>query len=416
MNRALWIKTATFVCSWLLLGGCDSNDRYLEPEIGDQSFISADDQQGNRSQDNEFEEKPSEDAEVGSDEASDGRTVEEGDIYRVLGDNLILNLNSYKGLQVIDFSDPQQPSIVGNYRVSGYPVEMYVVDNQAVVLLNYYQGYYGNRADVEVDSYQGGLVLTVDISDPQNPQPTDAARIPGNIITSRLTRGSGKQALYIAANNYGQSDNQTVVRSFSVGADGTLTQRSTIDLGGYVADIQATTKALLVARHDWTQEGGLSTVALIDITNPDGLMIEGAQVVTQGRVQHKSNMDLYLDVLRVASSSAWSQSNTNHLETFNVSDIHNPIRIDHETFGVDEQLYATLFLKNKAFFVTYLRVDPFHAFSIDDQGQAEEKNEYIVSGWNDFFRPVMGETRLIGIGVDDTRVDHGGEFVRHHRP
>lgn len=51
--------------------------------------------------------------------------------------------------------------------------------------------------------------------------------------------------------------------------------------------------------------------------------------------------------------------------------------------------------------VTYLRQDPFHAFSIADDGSCEERAEFVVSGWNDFLRPVAGGTRLIGIGTDD---------------
>jgi hypothetical protein len=51
--------------------------------------------------------------------------------------------------------------------------------------------------------------------------------------------------------------------------------------------------------------------------------------------------------------------------------------------------------------VTYFRTDPFHAFAIDENGDATEMAEYIVSGWNDFFRPVLDQTRLIGIGVND---------------
>ena len=58
-------------------------------------------------------------------------------------------------------------------------------------------------------------------------------------------------------------------------------------------------------------------------------------------------------------------------------------------------------MQNKAFFVTYLRQDPFHVFTIDDAGQCEEHNEFIVSGWNDFFRAVSDDTRLIGIGRND---------------
>ncbi len=401
MRRAiLWTSLGVFfLVAWAV--GCHDGDSLVpnpDPQPGETEFVSADGRQGQRSPENGYDE----DAELGAaDDSGDDRSVEEGDIYRVLGGDLILNLNNYRGLQVIDFSDVTDPQVIGRQRISGYPVEMYVVGTQAVVLLNNYQGYYGSRTDLDVDSYYGGLVVTVDIADPTDPRITDQARVPGWILTSRLTRGGGKQALYTASNNW-EGDYHTEVRSFAVTAQGEIIERSSIDLGGYVADIQATTEALLVARYDWASDEYHSTVALIDISDPDGFMVEGAEVATEGIVSHKSNMDLYRGVLRVASGGSWSGTRTNHLQTFDVSDIADPLPVDHDSFAPGEDLYATLFLGNKAFFVTYRRVDPFHAFYIDDAGHAVEKAEYIISGWNDFFRPVLDDTRLIGIGVDDT--------------
>ncbi|MCA9564054.1 MAG: beta-propeller domain-containing protein, partial [Myxococcales bacterium] len=73
----------------------------------------------------------------------------------------------------------------------------------------------------------------------------------------------------------------------------------------------------------------------------------------------------------------------------------------HETFGDGQDLYATLFVGNKAFFVTYRRIDPLHAFVIADDGDATEISEFEISGWNDFFKPVFGETRMVGVGIND---------------
>ena len=131
-------------------------------------------------------------------------------------------------------------------------------------------------------------------------------------------------------------------------------------------------------------------------------MIEGDAVTVRGRVQNKFNMDVHGTVLRVVSGNSWSSTtNTNHVETFDASDIHNLKPIDHATFGDNEDLYATLFMEEAAFFVTYRRVDPFHAFEVTPQGMLDEKSEFIVSGWNDYFRPVSAKTRLIGIGKND---------------
>ncbi len=383
-----------------------ANSKPGDNPVGTSDFVSADARSGEQTQGNDRGESDANNnaAAPGAGDGEEERTVEEGDIYRTLSDGRILNLNAYRGLQIININDVSNPQIEGKVRVTGSPVELYVVGQRAFVLMNNWQGYYGSRDDIQVDSYNGGLVMAVDISDPANPRITGQALVPGWIQTSRLTRGNGKEALYVAANDWTSGESRTVVRSFAVSETGAITERTTLDLGGYVADIQATPTRLMVARYDWNRrDGSYSTVSVVDISDEDGFMVEGATIPVEGYIQKKTNMDIHGDVLRVASAGWWGNTNTNHLETFNVADLQNPTRIDHKTFGDNEDLYATLFLGNKAFFVTYRRVDPFHAFEITDEGVATEKSEYIISGWNDWFKPVFGGTRLVGIGVDDAQ-------------
>jgi hypothetical protein len=401
----IFSKTAELVfltVVWVIvqMAGCNSSiTPGVEPEVGQSEFISAYGQgSGRNSLDYGADGEPSE---QGDKNNGDTRTVEEGDIYRVLGGNLILNLNSYRGFQVIDFSDVSRPKIIGRISVSGTPVEMYVVGTRAYVLLNDWYGYYGGRKDILADKYQGGLVLGIDISDPASPQIVGRAKVPGWIQTSRLTRGGGKEALFVAANNW-ESQSMTVVRSFSIQDSGDLSVMSTIDLGGYVIDVQATPEAMMVARYDWQQGDGRSTVSVIDISDPDGFMIEGAEVEVAGTIKNKTNMDLYKNILRISSGRGWWNGNpANHIQTFNVSDIFHPIPVDDLSFADGQDLYASLFLGNKAFLVTYLRVDPLHAFEITDEGAITAKSEYVITGWNDFFTPVFGGTRMIGVGIDD---------------
>jgi hypothetical protein len=384
------------------------------PSVGSSDFLSADGYAGQESPEDPSAAVPGapEDASAADSDGGAGggeRAVEEGDIYRNLGGGLLANLNAYRGLQLIDFSDPSEPEIVGRFQVTGSPVEMYVRDGIAYILLNDWRGYSGSRFAADVDLWEGGVALAVDVSDPARPLLLDRAIIPGNIRKSRLVFNDLYAALYVVTGGYDQWVNEdgswswesrTVVKSFDV-SDGALTDKSELNLGGYVADIQATPEALLVARNDWSLSDAQSQVSIVDISDPQGTMVEGDQVSVAGYIQNQFNMDLYEGVLRVVSGSRWSNEPTNHIETFDASDIQNLVSIDHKTFGDGQDLYATLFLGNKAFFVTYFRVDPFHAFEITDEGIATERNEFVVSGWNDFFRPVFAEERLIGIGVND---------------
>jgi hypothetical protein len=338
--------------------------------------------------------------------AGPARTVERGDIYRVLDDHRILNLNAYRGLQVIDVSNVDAPRIEGRLAATGTPLELYVVGQRAIVLINDWQGYYGSRDDVQVEKVAGGLVLNVDISNRAAPKLLSQAVVKGSITTSRLTQGGGQAALYVAANVYQDIppySNTTLVKSFDVSGDA-IAEKSEIDLGGYVQDVQATAAdLLLVSSIDYNKAQQQSQVSVIDISRADGTMMRGGSVTVRGIVENKFNMDAYNGVLRVVSGSSWSGTRENHLETFSLTQLSAPRSIAHCAFAPGDSLFATIFIENKGFFVTYLRQDPFHAFSIDDQGRCEEHNEFIVSGWNDFLRPTLGGTRLVGVGSNDTQ-------------
>jgi hypothetical protein len=347
----------------------------------------------------------------GAKDASAGAqsSVSRGDIYRVLDDKRILNLNAYRGVQVLDVSDLDKPRVEGRLSIAGYPVEMYVVGDRAFVLLNGWQGYYGTRDDLKIRAASGGLVMSVDIKDRANPKTIDQAEVKGDILTSRLTQGTdGQAALYVAATTYDQQTGQprSIVKSFEV-STGDLVDKSELDLGGYVQDVQATTNLMMVASTDYTKMQQQSTVTVIDISRTDGTMVKGGSVTAQGVVLNKFNMDAYNGVLRVVSGSNWNTSNENRLETFSLADLQNLEPLDscrltpRDLSGAPEQLYATVFIENKGFFVTYFRQDPFHAFSIDDDGTCEEHTQFIVSGWNDFLRPTLDNTRLLGIGHND---------------
>ncbi len=375
-------------------------------EVGANTFVSADPGTSGARGDDANQPSAGGDVDADQDEGeADDRTVEEGDIYRVVAPGLIANLNAYRGLQLIDVSDPAAPKIVGRAQINGYPVELYVHDDVAYVLMNDWSGYSGSRFSAAVQARNGGVIAAFDIADSAHPRQVGEAFVPGYLSTSRLTKGSDGAALYAASSEYAYDDvgawtMHAIVRSFDV-TDGTLVEAGAVDLGGYIADIQATTDALLVAHTDWTSSQSHTRVTLVDISDPRGALTVGAEVAVQGIVASQFNMDLRDGILRVVSGSAWSGTQTNHVETFDAHDLQNVVPVDAATFGDGEQLYATLFLQDKAFFVTYLRVDPFHAFDIAADGTLTERSEFIVSGWNDFFRATFDETRLIGIGTND---------------
>ena len=120
--------------------------------------------------------------------AEPDREVEESDIFKIIGD-LMLALNRYRGLQVIDISDLKQPDVLGSVPMFGYPREMYVRGDLAYVILDDYLNF---ELDPEGGfvwlprAFYGSLLWVIDISDPRQPKVADKIEIPGRYDDSRI--------------------------------------------------------------------------------------------------------------------------------------------------------------------------------------------------------------------------------------
>lgn len=117
-------------------------------------------------------------------------------------------------------------------------------------------------------------------------------------------------------------------------------------------------------------------------------------------------MDLYDGMLRVFSGPPWTIS-TQYLEIWDASNLDDLTLVDQEAFGEDETLFGAIFLDDRALATTYRHTGPFsstgafHAFTIDENGDATKVGEFTAPGWNHFLQPVLDGTRLIAIGTDD---------------
>ena len=125
------------------------------------------------------------------------RTIEEGDIVKQY-ENTLFVLNQYRGLQLIDITDRNTPSLLSTVPVYGYPVELYVRNGTAyVVISNYFNCWY-NTVKAAAESFQGSRIIAVDVRDRRAPQISGGIDIDGSITDTRLV-GS---ILYAVANQY----------------------------------------------------------------------------------------------------------------------------------------------------------------------------------------------------------------------
>lgn len=337
-----------------------------------------------------------------SNNASNGpRVLEEGDIYKAVEGQpgLIINLNRYRGLQVLDLSDVTSPEVIGHVRLSGVPVEMYQVGDQVIVLLNNWH-LYQNQYDPS-SSHHGGGVVVIDVSDKHNPTITSREVIDGWITTSRLTRGDGEEALFVVS--HGLRRGASALTSYVMNDLGALEKKTAITFDDRPRVVYATSDRLLTSLLRLQQPRG-SEISLFDISSPDGSVIEGGTITIEDSATSAHGVSIRGDVLRVVSDGLYGSSIA-RIATYDISDLDAPTLIDQKTTEGDEDLSAALLLDHAAFLTTQSDEGSFYAFEIADDGTITEYPEYVAPHFTHQLTATKQDTRLIGIAGSGSKVE-----------
>jgi len=327
------------------------------------------------------------------------REVAESDIWRLDGDTLYF-FNQYRGLQVIDVTNPDAAVLRGTLNLPAAGEQMYLLRSNHVVLLT-------QKLCSSSSGYGESEVLIVAVS---NGVPSMVAKLPvaGTITESRLVG----DALYVAAQTLrpklesGGSTWEwgTQIASFDLAVPDAPVARSTLWYSGYNNVVQATDTYLFAVTQDpvnWQR----SIVNVIDISAPDGTMRAYDTVKPAGRVEDKFKLDWTEAIFSVISEVS-SAPRLTKLETFRLPDPRSLPPISHVKLGEvalghGERLFATRFAYPRAYVVTFLQIDPLWVVDLSDPTRPTVSGELEVPGWSTYIHP-RGD-QLVAVGVETNR-------------
>jgi len=249
---------------------------------------------------------PAENAGAG-DTAAPERKVEETDLYRLEGDRLYY-LNAYRGLMVFDVSNVDQPRLLGRSSIYGSPVEMYVRNGVATIVV---ADWYGKMDDGT--PFHGSIVRGLDATNPANIKVLGESRLGGWVRDTRIVG----DVLYAVSEDYGWSYGwdgyadapagtaasgsggtstsahgpKVVVSSVSF-ANGVIARKSAHEFDGYSSIFNVTNASIMLA-HDistdpsqpWSQPSGRSELVYLDISDPLGAINLRGRITVDGSVQ-----------------------------------------------------------------------------------------------------------------------------------
>lgn len=341
---------------------------------------------------------PNLDATAEPDPTDEDREVVESDIWKIDGDRMFF-FNQYRGLQVIDIQNPDEPIITGTLALPASGEQMYLLDDSHIALLARDRcHYFGGDAE--------SRLIIAKISEGI---PTIVASIPisGTIVESRLV---GK-ALYLASQSYreiqksneqtGKPEPQwewgTRISSYDLRDPANPHSRQQQWIAGSGHAVYATSEYLFVATREngrWWQ----SRIHIIDIASADGSFVSLSQIRPAGRIIDKFKMHVSGNIFTTISELRGNALIT-RLETFDLSHPLQPTRLGSVEVGRNERLHATRFDGDKAYIVTFFQIDPLWVVDLSDPAHPSISGELEVPGWSTYIEP-LGD-RLLSIGIDN---------------
>lgn len=325
------------------------------------------------------------------------RDVVESDIWQIRGNTLYF-FNQYRGLQVIDITDPDQAFIRGTVELPAVGDQMYMLGDNRVVLLA--------RDGCNYDQSQ--VLMVADTNGP--PQVTARLALTGTITESRLVG----TALYVTSQTSrpvtGTTNTVwewgTLVSAFDLSYPDAPVARNTLWYPGYGNVIAATDTCLFVVTQSptaWWQ----SVIQLVDITDPGGAMAAYGTITNRGQILDKFKLNYRADVFAAISEDRQQSQPVTRLETFHLpdpraADPRGIFKLGELELGHGERLHATRFDGDRVYVVTFFQIDPLWVVDFSDPRAPRIAGSVEVPGWSTFIQP-LGD-RLVTLGIETNHV------------
>ncbi|MFH2009996.1 MAG: beta-propeller domain-containing protein, partial [bacterium] len=345
-------------------------------------------------------------------QATPEREIEEADIVKVVGTTLYA-LNMYRGLYVIDIANPDAPAIRGHLDTFGYPVEMYVRDDRAYLVLSNYFRIWRDPANPYAEI--GSAVVAVDVSNGDSPVELSRFYLPGYVTDTRVVG----DVLYGVSNRYSwfsyyyPSDDwqdTTHVLSINIADPFDIHEVDALAFprdGGWDNHVHVTSQAIYVATTYYGDDGYQTQLRYVNISDPAGALSIGAEWTVEGIVQDRWQMDEHNGVFRLVTPDNWWNNSQPKVHTYRVYSPTQIVKLAEMELQLPrpESLTAVRFDGDRAYIVTYERVDPLFVVDLSDPTAPVQAGELEMPGWLDHIVP-RGD-RLIALGHDDS----GGDTV-----
>jgi hypothetical protein len=348
------------------------------------------------------------------------RTVEEGDLYALAPDEKALFvLNGFRGLQIVDLSDPDHPSLHRNgVATTGTPVDLYLRGTVAYFTVSDSVVWGWAAGPGAVEPRGGSQVWAIDVSNPAAPHVLSRLDVEGSAVETRIVG----DVLYVFSRRYGWWDYAYAPVGGAAGGGATAVapaggasanafylasfdlsdpsaprrvQELAFDATGWEAHAHITAERVTFAQAGYDAGGPRSRFSVFDIADPKGAIRPGVVFEAPGQIIDRWAMDFAEGVFRAVLAADWTGGATLRAWTSPTVDVATPAG-EGVTVGVGEHLTAARFDGPRAYVVTARSYDPLFVIDTTDPSAPTVGGAVHMPGQLEFIEP--RGTRLVALG------------------
>jgi uncharacterized secreted protein with C-terminal beta-propeller domain len=139
----------------------------------------------------------------------------------------------------------------------------------------------------------------------------------------------------------------------------------------------------------------------------DGKIAFAGQGVVPGHILNQFSMDEYNGNFRIATTvgEVWNQENQSKNNVYVLNKDMNLVG-SLEGLAPGEKIYSARFMGERAYVVTFKKVDPLFVLDMKDATNPRVLGKLKIPGYSDYLHP-YDETHIIGIGKDTVESGYG---------
>jgi uncharacterized secreted protein with C-terminal beta-propeller domain len=359
--------------------------------------------------------------------------VDEADIVKT--DGKYLYVISKQAIVIILAYPPTEARVLSRIELSVDPVEIFINDDRLMVFGISFEHVPFFPQPIDSYVWRGREAQTVvaiyDISNKEKPNLIDEVKISGAYFDSRMI-GS---YVYIVVNmGITVDENENVVvpwirssgearkippteiyyfpRTKQVGAFAILmvvdirnakVLEKRVVLTNSAHSMYVSTKNIYITYTSWEREGwsNAQKTVIHKIALRSGSLSYEGQGMVPGRVLNQFSMDEYDGFFRIATTIGWYGTN-------NIYVLDERLRVVGRLVNLapGERIYSARFMGERAYLVTFKKVDPLFVIDLSDPLNPRVLGELKIPGYSDYLH-LYDENHLIGIGKDTIESEWG---------